>query len=357
MPYDFDASETRIFSIDLIDGVIISNFTITNNLGDVNSYDFVNTLSEFNGSVAVDITGTQNISLNEVTVINAPSTSIGLISTINANIDDISISGSHNLGGGGNGYGIELAESFNNSLTGLDIFDVRHSVIFSAWNAETNNTIEINETNRDVNFHGSPDNGNSVSVGIAVLDYDASQDSTGDTQWAIVSGGGASFADTDKFSDNNIEFAYAEGADSVDTIHAFDGGAYLNGHGSNDFLFGGDGDDVLVGGRRRDTLTGDEGSDTFIFNFGDDLDRITDLEFGPSGDVFVVMGNSDVDSFDDLTLTQSGDDVRVRYGSNSTIIVENTDLADINADNFVFDPDSEVYLDLWNGINGYTPSP
>ena len=352
LPYDFSAGETRIFSVELLDGISISNFSVTNNLGDINPYDFVNTQPDFEGSVAIDLTGTQNLNLSGVTIINAPSTGIGLTSTINANIDDINILGSHNLGGGGNGYGIELAEAFNNSLTGLDIFDVRHSVIFSAWNAETSNTIQINETNRDINFHGSPDNDNSVSVGIAILDYDESQDSTGDTQWALVSGGGASFAETNTFADNDVEFAYAEGGDRVDTIHGFDGGAYLNGHGSNDILFGGDGDDILVGGRRRDTMTGNEGSDTFIFNFGDDLDTITDFEFGSTGDLFVIMGNPDVDSFDDLTLTQSGDDVRVRYGSNSTVVLENTDLTEINADNFVFDPDSEVYLDLWNGING-----
>ena len=349
LPYDFDAYETRIFSVDLLDGISLSNFTVSNNLGQANTYSFVNNLPEFDGSVALDFSGTIGLILDQVTVLNAPSTSIGLTTSINAEISDIYVDGSHNLGGGGNGYGVELAEAFNNSLSGLDIFNVRHSVIFSAWNAETGNNIQINETNRDVNFHGGPDLENSVFTMTAVLDYDDAQDASGGTQWSIVSGGGASFASTDIFNDNSIAFAYAEGGDNVDTIFAFDGGAYLNGHGSNDTLVGGAGDDILVGGRRRDVLTGNEGVDLFIFNMGDDLDRITDFEFGTDGDVFAVMGNPAVGSFDDLILSQSGDDVRVRYGSNSTVILENTQLGDVDPSNFVFDPNAETYLDLWNG--------
>jgi len=64
---------------------------------------------------------------------------------------------------------------------------------------------------------------------------------------------------------------------------------------------------------------------------------------------FVVVGNLNITSYDDLILSQSGDDVRVRYGSNSTVILENTQLADIDAYNFIFDPNSEFYENFWIG--------
>ena len=41
------------------------------------------------------------------------STALNLTSTIDAQVDDVTISGSHNKGGDGNGYGIELYEAFN----------------------------------------------------------------------------------------------------------------------------------------------------------------------------------------------------------------------------------------------------
>ncbi|MEM7288834.1 MAG: hypothetical protein AAF412_00470 [Pseudomonadota bacterium] len=350
VPYDFDAHETRIFSVELLDGISLSNFTIINDLGETNDFDMVNTQLDFEGAVGINLAGTQEINLSGITILDAPSTAIGLSTSIRANISDIHIDGSHNLGGGGNGYGIELSETFNNSLASLEIYNVRHSLVLSAWNAETGNSIEVLDTNRDINFHGSPDNGNSVFVFSAELEYDSSQDTGGGSVWSIVSGGGASHAATSIFEDNQVEFVHAVGSGNVDTIFAFEGGAYLNGKGSNDVLVGGVGDDVLVGGRRRDVLTGDDGTDIFIFNMGDDLDRITDFEFGSGGDVFVVMGNPGVSDFDDLTITQDGADTRVRYGSNSTVVLEDIQISEIDPTNFVFDPQAALYNDLWLGV-------
>lgn len=350
LPFDFEAVETRIFSVDMIDNVSITNLTITNDLGDISPFSFVNDLGAYDGDVALDFGGTNNLVVSGLTILNAPSTAIGLTTSINAEISDIYIDGSHNMGGGGNGYGIELAEAFNNSLTGLEIFNVRHSVVFSAWNTETNNNVKILDTNRDVNFHGGPDSDNSVFVFSSILEYDPSQDAGGGSVWSIVSGGGSNHAATDIFNDNNIRFAYGEGSNNVDTIHGHDGGAYLNGHGSNDVLVGGAGQDVIVGGLRRDILTGGENTDLFIFKMGDDLDRITDFEFGPNGDLFVVMGNVGVTEFSDLAITQDGDDVRVRYGSNSTVILEDVSLEDVVSENFIFDPYSQAYEDLWMGM-------
>ncbi|MFZ1814088.1 MAG: hypothetical protein WBO55_12390 [Rhizobiaceae bacterium] len=352
LPFDFAAGETRIFSIDLIEGVTLSNFTVTNDLGETNDFSFVNNEPDYLGTAAIEISGTQGLELNGITILDAPSSAIVLSSSIHADISDVYIDGSHNLGGGGNGYGIELSEAFNNSLSGLEIFNMRHSVVFSAWNAETGNIVGIVDTNRDVNFHGSPDSGNVVMIENSVMAYDPAQDAGGGSQWAIVSNGGASFANIDIHDTNTVLFVYGEGSGAADTIHGADGGCYLNGHGSNDSLFGGDGDDILVGGLRRDTMTGGSGSDTFVLQMGDDLDRITDFGFGTEGDVLVFSGNAAVDGIEDLVFTQDGNDLRIRYGSNSTVILENTTLSDVDAANFVFDPLSQDWGDVWLGMGG-----
>ena len=62
-----------------------------------------------------------------------------LESSIEADIDSLTILGAHNKGGGGNGYGVELHEAFDNTLRNLVVEDMRHAVIFSAWHAEARN--------------------------------------------------------------------------------------------------------------------------------------------------------------------------------------------------------------------------
>ena len=47
----------------------------------------------------------------------------------------------------------------------------------------------------------------------------------------------------------------------------------------------------------------------------------------------------------DLTITEDGSDLRVRYGSNSTVILENTTSADIDIGNFQFDPGGLLSVD------------
>ena len=352
LPFDFAATETRIFSIDLLQDVTLANFTVTNDLGEADHYSFANTLDAYLGTSVIDLIGTEGITLSGITVIDAPSSAVTLRSSVHADISDLYIDGSHNMGGGGNGYGVELAEAFNNSLTGLEIFNMRHSLVLSAWNAETGNTVEVLDTNRDINFHGSPDLGNEILVLHSVMDYQLALDASGGTQWSIVSDGGASFAQTDISGANDIRFVYAEGSGAADWIMGADSGSYLNGHGSNDTLIGGDGDDVIVGGLRRDVMTGGSGSDLFILQMGDDLDRITDFQFGAGGDTLVFSGNGAVDGIEDLVFTQYGEDLRIRYGSNSTVILEHTLLSDVDGANFVFDPLSETYGDLWLGMGG-----
>lgn len=341
LSYDLEAAAGRYYAIDLIGGVRIADLEITYDLGVTDTYNFSNTQTAFEGTSALLLDNTSGVSISGLTFTDVASTALNLSSTIGATIDSVSISGAHNKGGGGNGYGVELHEAFGNTLTGLTIMDMRHSLVLSAWHAETGNTVEIIEANRDINLHGSPDHSNTISVSSAILDYDLTN--CGDN-WAILSGGGTNHAVTD-FSSNDVTFGIGIASDRNDTINGSDSGSLLVGGFGYDTLTGGTSVDVIIGGTRRDTMTGGDGADTFLLVMGDDLDRITDFTFGTGGDTLIFSGNSAVETASDLTITQIGDDARIRYGSNSTVILESTHLADIDAANFQFDPNGTIGVD------------
>ena len=67
------------------------------------------------------------------------------------------------------------------------------------------------------------------------------------------------------------------GLDGNDTIYGRIGNDLLYGDAGNDLLEGGNGNDTLIGGQGNDTLRGGYGDDTYIFNKGDGVDRIYDM--------------------------------------------------------------------------------
>ncbi|NRB29142.1 MAG: hypothetical protein HRU27_00950 [Rhizobiaceae bacterium] len=338
--YDLEADQGRYYQMDLTSGIHLSGFTITFDLGSTDTYDFTNTKAEFEGTSALLLENTSDVKVTDVHFSDVASTALNLTSTIDSRVDNVSIGGSHNKGGGGNGYGVELHEAFNNELTNLDIFDMRHSVVLSAWHAEVDNVIEINATNRDINLHGSPDHGNTISVVSSILDYQVDEQASGGDSWMILSAGGTNHALTD-ISANDVTFQTAIASNRNDVLLGSDTGSVLDAGFGYDTLIGGSSNDVLIGGTRKDLMTGGGGSDTFLLVMGDDLDTITDFSFsndGISGDTIIFSNNPNVTTADDLTITADGNDVRIRYGSNSTVILKDTSLDDIDASHFQFDP-------------------
>jgi hypothetical protein len=89
-------------------------------------------------------------------------------------------------------------------------------------------------------------------------------------------------------------------------------------------------------------ITGGNGADTFLLRMGDDLDTIKDFTFGLDGDTLIFSGNAAVSSIANLTFTQNGEDLYVRYGVNSTVILQGHTLADVDAANFTFDPTGQA---------------
>ena len=346
LPYDFDAHETDIFQIDLLEGVALANFTVTSGITDTPNYNnFVNTQPEFYKTSVILIEGADGASLSGISVLDAPSNAFDFRSTIDLAGTNLYVNGAHNLGGGGNGYGFQLYETFDATLTALEVYNVRHSVIFSSWHAEAGNYIEISSTNRDVNFHGSPDQNNTVIVESSILEYNTDEHSgPGNGFWDIVSGGGSNHANGDFYEDNTVVFQYAEGSHGSETIYATDGGAYLDGNGSQDLLIGGDGNDILIGGASRDVLFGGEGADIFAFEVGDSFDTIIYFSGSDEGDLIWFTGEHDLLSFDDLAIYQDGEDTSITYGGSSRITLADYDMAQLDSGFFVFDGDPVASL-------------
>jgi Ca2+-binding RTX toxin-like protein len=352
VPYAMDAGDARIFNVGAIQDVTLSDFTVTFDLGPSNPYDFVNTQPAYDGLSAIQLSYVSSGKLQNITVMDAASNGISITSSIGVTGSNLTVNGALNKGGDGNGYGLLLTESFSNDFSGLTLLNGRHAVVFSAWSAEAYNTIQVDVTNRDINFHGSPDLGNSLSIDHAVLDYDPAHDTSGSTSiWSIVSAGGSSHAATDIYGSNDVGFHFAVASSANDDIRGTDQDDYLNGAFGYDKLSGGAGNDYLVGGMRKDTLTGGSGSDTFLLRMGDDLDTITDFAFGAGGDTLIFSGNVAVKSASDLVFTQNGADLYIRYGSNSTVILVGHTLADIDIANFTFDPTGALTANAYAGVD------
>ena len=107
----------------------------------------------------------------------------------------------------------------------------------------------------------------------------------------------------------------------------------LKGGTNDDRLFGGGGRDTLAGGAGDDTLTGGNGSDKFVFFAG--TDRVTDFE---DVDQIVLRNASTIKGYYDLKtnhMTQSGNDVVIDDGLGNILILEDTQLSDLDRDHFL----------------------
>ncbi|WP_340110488.1 calcium-binding protein [Pikeienuella sp. HZG-20] len=103
-----------------------------------------------------------------------------------------------------------------------------------------------------------------------------------------------------------------------------------------DRLVGGNGTDVLEGGAGNDFLIGGRGSDRFVFtdNFGGDV--IADFNVSLPLEVMDFTGHSGVSGIGDLSISQMGANTIIFDGMGGRIGLVNVDMADIDADDFLF---------------------
>ncbi|KZL25446.1 Serralysin C precursor [Pseudovibrio sp. WM33] len=154
-----------------------------------------------------------------------------------------------------------------------------------------------------------------ISLVAATLDYS----STGGGVLSYAEGvrGGYTIA-------NGVEIENASGGAGSDTVVGNSLENVLQGFSGDDFLDGAQGDDLLEGGAGRDT---------FSFTSIGDTDTIAD--FQDSVDFIQLGSEFGANSFTELSLTNRDADVIVAFGD-SEIILQNTDLSLIGAEDFIF---------------------
>ena len=133
--------------------------------------------------------------------------------------------------------------------------------------------------------------------------------------------------------------AAVDGQKGNDTILGDGGNDDLSGSGGADILKGGAGKDTLNGGNGNDRLSGNKGDDRFVFEdkFGKDV--ITDFSARNRKEKIDLSDVTAITSMKDLRadhMSQKGDDVVIKVGKNNRITLEDVDMAQLDASDFIF---------------------
>jgi Ca2+-binding RTX toxin-like protein len=291
--FDYEPGIIKIEKRELVEGNVLSGFTLKGGYGasDPNLYE--NTIDvpwtdENNRKIPgqrtsmIMVGGASHATIADIEIIEPVSHGITLDGSINLNVSDVSVTGAHNKGKGGSGYGIWIRDTFDSYFSNLDIIDTRHAVIFGGWNTASGNSIHLNHTNRDINFHGGLDQNNIVILDEAMRNTIEEQEGLG---WAtFYNQKGTHYGVPTNPKTNPIYFRVLEGTSKDDTyVFSHLDGSIIKGLGGHDSIVGGVGDDEIDGGMGDDTLMGGAGDDVFVFSEGDD--RI----YGGDGDDRLIV--------------------------------------------------------------------
>lgn len=126
-------------------------------------------------------------------------------------------------------------------------------------------------------------------------------------------------------SSKSDDFDMGRGNDQVFAGSSTD---FLQGDAGADFLVGGAGIDMIEGGRGNDTLFGGDDDDYFLFFGRTGQDVIEDYELGDA----IEFSDIEVPNLEALKrhdIRQVGDDVHIDVNDNMSIIVKDTEKADL----------------------------
>jgi len=141
------------------------------------------------------------------------------------------------------------------------------------------------------------------------------------------------------------------GDDNDNWIEGGAGDDTLSGGAGNDGIDGGAGNDVIDGGAGHDWLVGGAGADVFVFGADSGHDEIVDFTMADHDQL-------DLSAYADqkVTISQVGANVSITLGDSASVTLENVDLADLTAENFIgvnpLDADSKPH----DGGDDYCPS-
>ncbi|GHB07721.1 cellulose binding domain-containing protein [Modicisalibacter luteus] len=308
--FDFDGGETKVERMDALENVTLQGFTIQYELGTPDNAVFQNTLSDLTDYQAVKFDGTVGSSVKDIQILNGPSTAFEFALSLDLTVDGAQAHGAFNKGSGGNGYAYELRESYDGTFVNLEDSGMRHSLLFASWRSSVGNEAHVISTDRDINFHGGQDHGNTVHVEQSIRDANADGMST--TLW--YNNGGASFGAITEAGANTVTFDYVVGSKRNDILQGTDNGVYLDGALGHDTLYGGKGDDILRGGLGNDVLHGGEGIDVAIFEQDYSAYKI---RFNDDGSIY-LDGSSDDDTLIDIEQAIFADGTRLDTATRQT---------------------------------------
>lgn len=356
LDFNMIGGQAQVQRMDGLANLNVSDFTVQTNLGTADPGLIANPLPDWTLTNALAFFNTVGTNVSNISILNAGSIGLMAARMYDADISNINVVGAQDKGEGGNGYGINIAGTQHSDFTGLTVFDTRHAVLFSSWGAEIDNLIHVSATNRDVNFHGGMDSGNTVIVDQTILGY-------GDTSgpgWSVLSGMGVQHPYTNIAAGNDIMFTYAVGSRGPDVIEGSDNGAYLRGAGGSDNLIGGNGNDVLIGDTQADTLTGGRGADYFVMTnemtgWGA-TDTVTDFN-AAEGDKLVFLDKNRTILQSDIHIMAVGSDTQVWVNYlDSVALLKNTAPDQITLDNIILNakPYSDNPADWQKFYAGYS---
>ncbi|WP_419900133.1 hypothetical protein [Roseomonas sp. USHLN139] len=331
LPYAFEAGKATVQESRLLENVTVTGLTITVDGPAADPYSFANENEAWNGIPTIEFDQVRSSTISDVTVLQSRSIPFKFQRSFEVTGDGLTADGAHNKDAG-DGYGLYLIEAFANTFTDITMLNVRHGVITSSFNAEHYNYVEVTKTNRDINFHGSPDSSNTIIIHEMIMDYGDGVDAT---EWRAVSPGVFPIHPLSTITANDVRFDYVIAGGRDDRLVASDNGAYMDGGALGDTLIGGAGNDTLIGGLHADILSGGGGRDQFIRDVYAGADTITDFQGGANGDILVLRGYA-LTSFAELTLVQNGADTLVDLGSAGSILLKNFTASNLTSGNVRF---------------------
>jgi Ca2+-binding RTX toxin-like protein len=111
---------------------------------------------------------------------------------------------------------------------------------------------------------------------------------------------------------------------------------HIVGNSGSNLISGNAGLDVLDGGKGNDVLSGGLDQDTFVFDKGNDVDKIDDFTHG--SDYIQIAGFSAIQDYASLSshITQHGQDTWITFDHGDKLILNGIDHTILTSDDFVF---------------------
>ncbi len=293
LPFNFEANKTTIEVTHMVHDITVKNITLRGDYGTSTKSDFTNTVAAESGGMMMVVNASVGTQLSNIDIVEPGSNGLVIGRSMDAVISDMSVTGAHNKGEAGNGYAFWLRDITDCSFTDLRAVDTRHAVLFASYTSATGNDVHVAFTNRDINFHGGLDHGNTVVVDASVRTVEE-QRFMGAV--SFINPGTDYGAPTDPNA-NSITFRTVVGTVRADLVTGQNGGAVLTTLGGNDTLIGGTGNDfldagtgndVIIASRGRDVVLGGAGTDTFAFNF--ERDQAIIQAVGTKSQITTAMG-------------------------------------------------------------------